>query len=156
MAYVPLRFRCLLWLSQIYDFLVVFPPQERVIELVKSLEKTEEDIFPANKPYSLLYSANTLSSCLREEALEVVPITRPRPSWTVLISSQSAPDQAFVSHSIRVVVSALTRPEAPESLPESPTKVQIAASLVECLLHALMGKLTWPSSTLYSSMLTAT
>jgi ubiquitin carboxyl-terminal hydrolase 34 len=54
---------------------------------------------------------------------------------------QSAPDQAFVSHSIRVVVAALTRPEAPGSLPEPLTKVQIAASLVECLLHALMGEL---------------
>ncbi|KAF7115388.1 hypothetical protein CNMCM5793_002204 [Aspergillus hiratsukae] len=52
----------------------------------------------------------------------------------------SAPDEAFVSHSIRVVVAALTRLEAPESLPESPTKVQIAASLVECLLHALLVK----------------
>ncbi|KAH1851038.1 hypothetical protein KXX54_007082 [Aspergillus fumigatus] len=50
----------------------------------------------------------------------------------------SSQNQAFVSHSIRVIVAALTRPEAPESLPESPTKVQIAASLVECLLHALM------------------
>ncbi|KAH3559095.1 hypothetical protein KXW20_006175 [Aspergillus fumigatus] len=106
--------------SEIYDFLIVFPPQERVVELVKSAHMTEQDIFPADKPYRLLYSANTLSSCLREEALE------------------SAPDQAFVSHSIRVIVAALTRPEAPESLPESPTKVQIAASLVECLLHALM------------------
>ncbi|RHZ67719.1 putative ubiquitin C-terminal hydrolase [Aspergillus thermomutatus] len=56
------------------------------------------------------------------------------------LARESAPDHAFVSHSIRVVVAALTRPETPESLPESPTKVQIAASLVECLLHALMVK----------------
>jgi hypothetical protein len=73
----------------------------------------------------------------------------------MLISSQSNPDQTFVSHSIRIVIAALTRPEAPESLPESPTEVQIAASLVECLLHALMGKLSWPMSTLNSSVLTA-
>ena len=45
-----------------------------MIELVKSVHMTEQDIFPADRPYSLLYSANTLSSCLREEALEVVPI----------------------------------------------------------------------------------
>jgi ubiquitin carboxyl-terminal hydrolase 34 len=56
---------------QIYDFLVVFPPQQRVLQLVKSADKSERDMFPMDKPYSFLYSVNALSACLREEALEV-------------------------------------------------------------------------------------
>lgn len=56
---------------QIYDFLVVFPPQERVLQLVKSQDKTEQDMLPMEKPYSFLYSLKALSVCLREEALKV-------------------------------------------------------------------------------------
>ncbi|KKK18163.1 hypothetical protein ARAM_004521 [Aspergillus rambellii] len=107
---------------EIYDFLVVFPPQEKVLHLVKSIDKTEQDMFPLAKPYSFLYSVNALSKCLQEEALE--------PSF----------NEAFVSHSVRVLVAALTRPEMSESLADSPTKISFAMSLVECLLYALMVK----------------
>jgi ubiquitin carboxyl-terminal hydrolase 34 len=60
---------------EIYDFLIVFPPQERVKELVKAESNTEDKLFPMEKPYKLLYSVKALSTCLREELLEVCLIT---------------------------------------------------------------------------------
>ncbi|KAL4889224.1 hypothetical protein BDV59DRAFT_187150 [Aspergillus ambiguus] len=107
---------------EIYDFLVVFPPQERVLQLVKSADKAEDDMFPMDKPYNFLYSVNALSTCLREEALE------------------TSPNQAFVAHSIKVLVAALTRPAMSEALAESSAKLLFATSLVECLLYAFQVK----------------
>ncbi|KAE8407660.1 hypothetical protein BDV37DRAFT_5930 [Aspergillus pseudonomiae] len=107
---------------EIYDFLVVFPPQERVLQLVRSTEKSDQDVFPMGKPYNFLYSVNALSICLREEALE------------------SSPNQAFVSHSVRVLVAALTRSEMTDSWDNCPMKLLFATSLVECLLYALLVK----------------
>ncbi|KAE8348923.1 hypothetical protein BDV28DRAFT_73623 [Aspergillus coremiiformis] len=105
---------------EIYDFLVVFTPQEKVLRLVRSTDKSEEDMFPMDKPYNFLYSVNALSICLREEALE------------------SSPNQAFVSHSVRVLVAALIRPEMSDSLDNCPSKLLFATSIVECLLYALL------------------
>ncbi|RAK81654.1 putative ubiquitin C-terminal hydrolase [Aspergillus fijiensis CBS 313.89] len=105
---------------EIYDFLTVFPPQERVLQLVKSTEKTEDDMFPMDKPYYFLYSVHALSVCLREEALE------------------SSPNQGYVSHSIKVLVSALTRPAMSVTFEENATKLMFATHLVECLLYALL------------------
>lgn len=53
---------------------------------------------------------------------------------------QSSPNLEFVSHSIQVLVAALTRPEMFESLEKSAEKLMFATSLVECLLCALLGK----------------
>ncbi|KAK6813470.1 hypothetical protein RU639_011204 [Aspergillus parasiticus] len=105
---------------EIYDFLVVFPPQERVLQLVRSTDKSAQDVFTMGKPYNFLYSVNALSICLREEALE------------------SSPNQTFVSHSVRVLVAALTRSEMSDSLDNCPVKLLFATSLVECLLYALL------------------
>ncbi|KAL4968635.1 putative ubiquitin C-terminal hydrolase [Aspergillus stella-maris] len=107
---------------EIYDFLVVFPPQENVINLVKSTDITEEDMFPMAKPYNFLYSVNALSDCLRHEGLEATP------------------SEQLVSHSVQVVVAALIRPEIAETLATKPTSVLFASSLIECLLYALMVK----------------
>ena len=57
-----------------------------------------------------------------------------------LTTHQPSPNPEFVSHSIRVLVAALTRPEMMESLADSPTKLLYATSLVECLLLALLGE----------------
>ncbi|PYH45847.1 putative ubiquitin C-terminal hydrolase [Aspergillus saccharolyticus JOP 1030-1] len=105
---------------EIYDFLTVFPPQERVLQLVKSIDRTEDDMFPMDKPYYYLYSVHALSVCLREEALE------------------SSPNQDYVSHSIKVLVSALTRPAMSIAFDESSIKLMFATHLIECLLHALL------------------
>lgn len=56
---------------EIYDFLIVFPPQERVKEMVRAESNTENKLFPMEKPYKLLYSVKALSTCLREDLLEV-------------------------------------------------------------------------------------
>lgn len=45
-----------------------------------------------------------------------------------------------MSHSICVLVAALTRPEMSRSLEDSPTKLLFATNLVECLLLALLGE----------------
>ncbi|KAL4918129.1 hypothetical protein BDW62DRAFT_68207 [Aspergillus aurantiobrunneus] len=105
---------------EIYEFLVVFPPQEKVLNLVKSIDQTEENMFPMVKPYIFLYSVNSLSECLRQEALEPTP------------------SESFVSHSVRVLVAALTRRELSDTLATSPKSILFASSLVECLLYALM------------------
>ncbi|KAL4783116.1 hypothetical protein BJX76DRAFT_270130 [Aspergillus varians] len=107
---------------EIYEFLVVFPPQDKVVNLVKSTEKTDGDMFPMAKPYTLLYSVNALSDCLRQEALE------------------PSPSEPFVAHSVQVVVAALTRCEISETLETSPNSILFASSLIECLLYALMVK----------------
>ncbi|KAL6232934.1 hypothetical protein BDW75DRAFT_216372 [Aspergillus navahoensis] len=107
---------------EIYEFLIVFPPQEKVMDMVKSTEETAENMFPVDRPYNCLYSVNALSECLRQEALE------PNPS------------EPLVSHSVRSVVAALTRRELSETLGISPTSIQLAASLIECLLSALKVK----------------
>ncbi|PWY93275.1 ubiquitin C-terminal hydrolase [Aspergillus sclerotioniger CBS 115572] len=111
---------------EIYDFLVVFPPQDRVLQLVKSVDKTEDDMFPMDKPYSLLYSVNALSVTLREESLE------------------ASPNQECVSHSVSVLVSALTRPAMSDALGSSPAKLLFATHMVECLLYALLVRPALP------------
>jgi ubiquitin carboxyl-terminal hydrolase 34 len=50
---------------------VLFPPQEKVINLVKSTEEPVETMLLMSKPYNLLYSVTALTDCLRAEALEV-------------------------------------------------------------------------------------
>lgn len=106
--------------QEIYDFLVVFPPQDRVLKLVKSQDKTEQDMFPMEKPYSFLYSIKALSELFREEALK------------------QSPEAGFSTHSIRVLVAALTRPEMSKALEDSPMKLRFATNLVECLLLGLL------------------
>ncbi|KAL4879060.1 hypothetical protein BJY04DRAFT_220654 [Aspergillus karnatakaensis] len=108
--------------KEIYDFLVVFPPQQRVIDFVKSNDETDETIFPMAKPYSFLYSVNALSECLREEA------------------SEPNPSVALITHSVQAVVAALTRREITETLATSPTSILLASSLIDCLLHAILVK----------------
>lgn len=70
---MPLFFHYVLTALQIFDFLVVFPPQDRVLELVQSQDKTDKDMLPMEKPYNFLYSMKALSTLLREKALKVRP-----------------------------------------------------------------------------------
>ncbi|KAK2791273.1 hypothetical protein FQN52_004949 [Onygenales sp. PD_12] len=108
--------------KEIFDFLAVFPPQQRVRNFVRSKDTTEPEMFPLGKPYKLLYSITSLITCLREESLE------------------ANPDQEFISHSIRNLVAFITRPQMSEGLEGSPLKLDFACNFVECLLLALKGK----------------
>lgn len=64
--------------KEIFDFLVVFPPQQHVREFVRSSQTTCSEMFPLEKPYNLLYSITCLTMCLREETLEVCPYIFPQ------------------------------------------------------------------------------
>ncbi|QSS63969.1 ubiquitin carboxyl-terminal hydrolase [Histoplasma capsulatum] len=108
--------------KEIFDFLVVFPPQQRVRDFVKSKEISEQEMFPLEKPYKLLYSIKALISCISEEILE------------------NNPDQEFISHSIQNLVAFITRPQMGEGLEDSPLKLLFARNFVECLLFALTAK----------------
>lgn len=63
--------RCLTIFLQIIDFLVAFPPQGQALELVRSTNNSEKEIFPLKTPFKALYSLNTLMTCLREMSLAV-------------------------------------------------------------------------------------
>jgi ubiquitin carboxyl-terminal hydrolase 34 len=104
---------------------------------VKDTAKTEEDIFPMRKPYKLLYSVQALSACLREESLEVCPPLR---SLSIMPANcqKSEPNEAFISHSVRILVAALIRPQM-QTISDNDLKLVFAYRLVECLLSALLG-----------------
>lgn len=108
---------------EIYDFLIVFPPQERARELVRAEDNTEDDLFPMEKPYKLLYSVKALSTCLREELLE------------------SENHSTFIAHSVQILVGALIRPEMSLSSNDG-MKLVFARHLLECLLLCLSVKTT--------------
>ncbi|KAE8554713.1 hypothetical protein EYB25_003254 [Talaromyces marneffei] len=110
---------------EIYDFLIVFPPQERVKEMVKVESNTEDKLFPMEKPYKLLYSVKALSTCLREYLLEAE-----YPS-------------SLIAHSTQVLVGALTRPEMSVNRDDYMNLI-FARHLLECLLLCLSVKTTDP------------
>ncbi|KAJ5788202.1 hypothetical protein N7457_003192 [Penicillium paradoxum] len=104
---------------QIIDFLVVFPPQAQALELVRSKNNSETDMFPLQRPFKALYSLSTLSMCLHEEAVEMPP------------------DQGFVSHSVQVLVAFLTSDELFGSFSSNSITVLLATRAIECLLLAI-------------------
>ncbi|KAJ5143206.1 Protein of unknown function DUF3517, partial [Penicillium bovifimosum] len=104
---------------QIFDFLVVFPPQVQALESVRSKDISEVDLFPLQRPYKALYSLHTLSLCLREEAVEM------------------SPDQDLVSHSIQVLAAFLKSEELFNVLSANSIATVLATRAIECLLLAL-------------------
>ncbi|KAJ5542931.1 hypothetical protein N7535_005353 [Penicillium sp. DV-2018c] len=105
--------------SQIMDFLVVFPPQAQALELVRSKDNCEKDLFPLQRPYKALYSLHTLSLCLHEEAVEM------------------SPDQDLLSHSIQVLAEFLKSEELFSVLPANSIAILVATRAIECLLQTL-------------------
>ncbi|KAJ5630628.1 uncharacterized protein N7484_010728 [Penicillium longicatenatum] len=104
---------------EIFDFLIVFPPQERVLELVRSEESDEKALFPLEKPFLALYSFHALLSSLHEEEAQVTP------------------KQSFVSHSIKMLVVFLMSDELLESLKLNKLRLALATKSIESLLCAL-------------------
>ncbi|KAM5459241.1 putative ubiquitinyl hydrolase 1 [Microsporum canis] len=105
--------------KQIFDFLVLFPPQQIVRDFVRSPEIGELEMFPIEKPYKLLYILNCLIVCVREEALS---LNR---------------DLGFISHVIKNIDAILMREGMSEILRENTLKLTIACSFVDCLLVSL-------------------
>ena len=60
--------------QEVFDFLTVFPPQDRVLQLVRSENCSENELFPFHQPFVAFYSFRTLLMCLRDEAVEVSPV----------------------------------------------------------------------------------
>ncbi|TPX26244.1 hypothetical protein DIZ76_011705 [Coccidioides immitis] len=114
--------------KEIFDFLILFPPQQRVREFVRSADTPESEMFPLDRPYKLLYSISSLMVCVREEALE------------------ANPDQEFISRTIKNLATFLLHPEMSESLDSSLVKLTFACNFVDCLLAALTAKSTADNS----------
>ncbi|KAJ5088051.1 hypothetical protein N7456_011667 [Penicillium angulare] len=104
---------------EIFDFLSVFPPQERITELFNSESQNDEALFPLSKPFVAFYSLNALLAKLREEATEIIP------------------EQTFVPHSIGILVKLLMNTELLESLGHNFLRLALATSSMECLLNAI-------------------
>ncbi|KAJ5939410.1 hypothetical protein N7466_002544 [Penicillium verhagenii] len=104
---------------EIFDFLVVFPPQERILDLVSSDTNDEKSLFPLQKPFLTFYSLSALLSCLREEEL------------------RKTPKQSFVSHSIAILVAFLMSDELLESFTVDQNRLALTTKSTECLLSAL-------------------
>ncbi|PGH13416.1 hypothetical protein AJ79_03695 [Helicocarpus griseus UAMH5409] len=108
--------------KEIFDFLIVFPPQQRIRDFVRSNEISEPEMFPLEKPYKLLYSIRTLMTCTREEILE------------------TNPDQEFISRTIQNLVTFISRPQMSEGLEDDLMKFHFACNFMECLHSALKAK----------------
>lgn len=98
---------------------MTFPPDATIRGLVKSEASTAKELFPFNQPFVAFYSFSALLACLIEEALE------------------DKPSQAFVSHSIEVLVTFLRADELSESLSLDRNRLSLASKAVECLLDAI-------------------
>lgn len=105
-------------LFQVFNFLIVFPPPDRILDLVRSEQNDEKDLFPYRKPFIAFYSFHVLLICLREEALE------------------ASPKQSFVSHSIKSLEAFLMADELSMSLNEDRIRFFLAVTAVECLLSS--------------------
>lgn len=105
---------------QVYDFLAVFPPPERILELVRSEQNNENFLFPFEKPFVAFYSFHVLLMCLRDEATETTP------------------NQSFASHSIEILVAFLMADEFASGLSEDTVKFWLASNATECLLAAFV------------------
>ena len=57
--------------SEIFDFLMVFPPQQRILNLVRSGGKDEKRLFPLDKPFMTLLIINAHVTALHEEMAKV-------------------------------------------------------------------------------------
>ncbi|KAJ5777163.1 hypothetical protein N7520_000409 [Penicillium odoratum] len=104
---------------EIFDFLIVFPPQQRVLALVSAEDSDEKTLFPLRTPFVAFYSFNALLTCLRAEEIQVTP------------------KQSFVSHSIAILVKFLMSHELSESIKLDRLRFALATKAIECLLSAL-------------------
>jgi len=105
---------------QVYDFLAVFPPPDRILERVRSEQNSEKTLFPFETPFVAFYSFHVLLMCLRDEATETTP------------------NQSFVLHSIEILVAFLLADEFAGSLIDDAVLSWLAANAIECLLAAFV------------------
>ena len=111
----------------------MFPPDQNLQDLIRSPNASEAELFPPDKPYKLLYSLNAMQACLEDVVLA------------------PAVDQGFISQSVRLLVSVLTKPQ-PSEIPAHPQLwFNIATNTVQCLFLALKAKVSTETSKTYFS-----
>ncbi|EEP75964.1 predicted protein [Uncinocarpus reesii 1704] len=103
--------------KEIFDFLVLFPPQQRIRECVRSATTSGPEMFPFNKPYKLLYSISSLIVCIREESLEL-------------------PYNCFLQGSLSLLIMPSLSAKSPTDTSE--TLFTDPAGLVSCLLKFVL------------------
>ncbi|KAJ5674990.1 uncharacterized protein N7477_004924 [Penicillium maclennaniae] len=103
---------------EVFDFLAVFPPPERIIDLVRSEQIDEKTLFPFDTPFIAFYSFYVLLICLRDESTEAIP------------------NRDFASHSINRLVAFLMADEFAGSLIHDSIKFWLATKALESLQAA--------------------
>lgn len=118
--------------EDIYNFLMLFTIQPKISTLVRSSDKSIDEIFPAAESYKLMYSAHALVHELREEDFA------------------NQPDSAFLRHSLSICVTTLIRDA--DNASEGGSKQYFAIlNLIDCVNFALGAGKTFLSGNLFES-----
>jgi ubiquitin carboxyl-terminal hydrolase 34 len=105
---------------EIFGFLSLFPAQLAVVDIIRSLNATPEELLPIEKPYRLLYCAQALRSCLETE------------------SFSPNPDSELLRYGVTTITSVL--PQIKNATMAKDLQNTITKSLFEGLLLALRAK----------------
>ena len=108
--------------SEVYAFLSLFPPRQKLLDLVKSRESDAEALLPTTKPYRLLYNAQALRCCLEVE------------------SFSADPDVDLLRYGIKTIIDSFSRLEP--SGHQVALEIVVSQSLLDALLLALRAKVS--------------
>ena len=108
--------------SEVYAFLSLFPPRQKLLHLVKSRGCDAESLLPTTKPYRLLYNAQALRYCLEVE------------------SFSTDPDVDLLRYGIKTIIDGFSRLEPNGD--QVALEVTVSQSLLDALLLALRAKVS--------------
>ncbi|KAI9843704.1 MAG: hypothetical protein M1837_006172 [Sclerophora amabilis] len=134
---------------EIWDFLNAFPPQERLRKVVSSCTSSSADIFPAGFPFKIMYSATTLQACLERQLKKVGAEYTPIQKIDATDLSQGIANEIFISHSVKILVSAIVNEELLEGVSNELLTIKVLNSLVGCLLRFLKEPVEFEVSSNY-------
>jgi ubiquitin carboxyl-terminal hydrolase 34 len=117
--------------KEVHAFLELFPPQPRIIELIRTKMTAIFDLLPTGKPYKLLYGLNALRGCVEQEALG------------------SSPDEDFMLFSVSSIISVLNQFEVTET--DKARGLLINHVLIDCLLLAMRAPVSLATFQAYFS-----
>ncbi|KAI9789797.1 MAG: hypothetical protein M1835_001432 [Candelina submexicana] len=106
---------------EIFDFIISFPPENKIRRMVVDKTTSTAMIFPKGQPYKALYCINTLQICLKEQL------------------QRGNQNEHFISHGVKLMLSAVMDTSIIEAASNHQLKMSIATSIVECLLAFLKG-----------------
>lgn len=105
---------------EIFGFLCLFPAQSAVVDIIRSLNASPEELLPVERPYRLLYCAQALRSCLETE------------------SFSPSPDSGLLRYGVTTITSVL--PQIKNASMANELQNMITKGLLEGLLLALRAK----------------